>query len=70
MRTYQQVIGERPVAVSPGRRWPGRITRMGRSRSERAGRSIDVVLRSVRQAQMQQRVWEYIPDPRWHRGRR
>jgi hypothetical protein len=70
MRSYQQVIGERSVAVSPGRRWSGRISWMRQRRPSRAGRSIDVIQRRVRQAQVQERAWGSVPDPRWYRGRR
>jgi hypothetical protein len=70
MRAYQQAIGERPVAVSPGRRWPERISRMRPSRRDRAGRSVEVIQRRVRQAQLQDRAWNYVPDPRWSGGRR
>ena len=67
MRSYPQVIGKRPVVVAPGRRWWERISRMRRGRRERASRSVDVIRR---QAQLEQRAWDHIPDPRWHRGRR
>jgi hypothetical protein len=70
MRTYQQVIGERSVAGSPGRRWPERISWMRPRWPSRASRSIEVIQRRARQAQVQERAWGSVPDPRWHRGRR
>jgi hypothetical protein len=70
MRTNEQIIGKRPVVVSPGRRWPEPISRMKPSWPPRASRSVDEIQRRARQAQVQERSWGSVPDPRWHRGRR
>lgn len=68
MRSYSQTIGERSLAVVPGRRWPERISRIRPSGRARADRRVEAIERRMRQAQVQDRVWGYVPDPRWYWG--
>jgi hypothetical protein len=69
MRGYPEAMG-RPVAVPPSRRWPDRISRISPRRYARIASHIEAIELRARQAQVQQRAWAAVPDPRWHRGRR
>jgi hypothetical protein len=68
MDGYPQAIGERPASVAPGRRWLERITRIKRRRRAHPGPRVDVIERRAHEARLQERAWNYVPDPRWHRG--
>ena len=69
MREYPQAIRGRSVGVSRPR-WPDWISRIKRSHRARAERRIDVIARRAQQVRAGERAWDFIPDPRWHRGRR